>query len=169
MFSFFPYTFTVVVISVNYPANTVLHSIFPVALIFLAVWICICSETMFFIFFVVTFIFSAILPNILPITMHHTFRKLSLKLAAISPLEGTLATHLIMLPFTTIPWAISPEIDSKSLFNSICKKTVIVASITPDFYTFSILFIILTSCPIAARRLHHQGFLTFQIPLPKYA
>lgn len=94
-----------------------------------------------FVFAVRSFVFSTVLPDVLTHAVHHALEELSLEAAAVSPLEDSMATHFVLLPFTCVPRAVGPEVDSVTLLDAVCEVAVIVAAIAPYFNTVTALFL----------------------------
>jgi len=125
-------------LSIYYWASTVLNAVKPFALILTSIWICIYAHSMFFIHSVLTFIFTAICPSIDTFTVHNSVFKCSFKNSSIYPFKSSQSWQFILKPVTRVPRPIWPEINTETLFNTIKKNSVIIASIRPNFNAFII-------------------------------
>jgi hypothetical protein len=141
--SSFPDAFTEVLIGVNDPSFAVLQAVFPVARVALPVRVGVDAVPVLFVFAVRSFVFATVLPDVLTHAVHHALEELSLEATAVSPLEDSMATHFVLLPFTCVPGAVGPEVDSIALLDAVCEVAVIVAAIAPDFDTVTALFLAL--------------------------
>ena len=127
-------------LGVNNHAEAMLHTIYPLAAVLAAIRVCVCSLAMLFVKLIVAFIFTSILPDIAAKSMHDSVLKGALKVSTIGPLETPIAAHLVIRPDACVLAAIGPEVYTFTLFDSVLEETVIVASITPYFDAFAILF-----------------------------
>lgn len=73
--------------------------------------------------------------------MHHSVLEFTSKVSTVGPFEDTLSAHLVLEPTASIFASVGPEINAISLFHSAIKATKIIAAITPDFNTFTMLLI----------------------------
>ena len=96
---------------------------------------------MLFVELVITLILSSILPNVCAITMHDSVLKLTLEVAAISPLEASKSTHLVIGPDASVLASVCPEVNAFSFFDTLLEVAMVVAAIGPDFDTFPILLL----------------------------
>ena len=75
--------------------------------------------------------------------MHNTILEGALEVSTISPLEATIAAHLVIRPQACILGAVCPKVDALALFHTILKVSVVVTSITPHFDAFAVLLVCL--------------------------
>ena len=94
---------------------------------------------MLFVEAIVALVSAPILPHIVTVAVHHTFGELTLEVAAVSPLEAAVTTHLILEPRARVPAAVGPEVATFSLFDAIVEVSVIVAPVAPHFDAETIL------------------------------
>ena len=83
-------------LSVDNASEAVLHSVYPFSTILTAVRISVCSFSMFFVELIVALVLATVLPYVGTKPMHHSILERALEVAAVSPLEAPMATHLIV-------------------------------------------------------------------------
>lgn len=96
--------------------------------------------TVFLVLAVRPLVLPSILPDVLADAVHNSFEELSLKAAAVSPLEDAMATHLVLLPLARVPGAVRPEVDAIALLNALREVTVVVATVAPYLNSVAGLF-----------------------------
>ena len=118
-----------------------LHAFFPVSSVFASVRVSVGTLSMLFVKSVISFILAAVLPNVVSISVHYTVLKHAFKISPIRPLKCTKSTHLVIYPLSRIFTSICPEVNTFTLFDSFLEIAMIVATITPYFDSFAILFL----------------------------
>jgi len=95
----------------------------------------------FLVEFIFAFILATVLPNVISEAMHHSVLERTLEVATISPFEAAKSAHFILGPLSCVFTAIGPEVNAVFFLDSVSEISVIIATITPNFDTLSILFI----------------------------
>ena len=85
-----------ILLSVNYASVSVLHAVHPFATVLATVGISVGALSVLFVELVVTFVLPTILPYVGTKSMHNSILEGALEVAAVSPLEASVATHLIV-------------------------------------------------------------------------
>ena len=112
---------------------------------------------------VISFVFTAILPYIVAIAMHDSTLELTLEVSSISPLETTMATHLIICPSAGVLAAVGPKVASFAFLDATEEVSVVIATITPHFNALSILLVLLAASDIRLRVHVVQIFLNVKV------
>ena len=90
------------VLCIDDPANTMLHSVVPVATVLATIGVCVGALTMLLVVAVVAFVTTTILPYIYSMAVHDTVLERSLEVATVSPLKAPVAAHLVLAPHSRV-------------------------------------------------------------------
>lgn len=142
MLSEFPNaSFLLLLFCIDYVAFAVLHSIDPGATVLAAIGVGVGALAVLFVEFVVAFVFAAVLPHIGTIAMHDPILELALEVSSVGPLEAAMAAHFIVRPNARVLAPVGPKVNAFTFLDSFLEEAVVVATVTPDFDSFSVLLL----------------------------
>lgn len=119
-----------------------LHAVDPLAAVLAAVGVGVGTLAVLLVKLVVALVLATVLPDVVAMPVHHSVLKASLEVAPISPLEGSISTHLVVGPISGVLGAVSPEVDAHSLLDAILEVAVVVATVTPHLDALTVLLVL---------------------------